>query len=127
MPPESRGALIRSIADILESPQYINNHDLRQLAPFSVNELLSTVQSSGHLANTLDRINNALGDETGINQAAKIINTIVEGTKFVHCVERCSMQVANASPLLGRAFLRNDEPEFSLAQFPLHHPGYSLS
>lgn len=127
MPPESRGALIRSIADILHSPQYKNNYDLRQSASFSVNELLSTVQSSGHLANTLDRINNSLGSESGMDQGTQIINSIVEGTKFANCVERCSMQVEDASPLLGRAFLRNDEPQFALAQFPLHHPGYAIT
>ncbi|MGX4640930.1 hypothetical protein [Massilia sp. SYSU DXS3249] len=126
MPPESRGALIRSVADVIAQPQYSSNYDLKKLAAFSVNELLSTTQSSSHLNNTLDRINIAMGSKLERNQGIKIINSIVEGTKFADCVERCSIQVAQATPLLGRAFLRNDEPEFRLAQFPLHHPGYGI-
>lgn len=127
MPPESRGAVIRSMADVLDQPQYSSNYDLRNLAAFSVNELLSTTQSNGHLANTLDRINIAMGDESGRNRGIQVINSIVEGTAFAHCVESCSMQVAQATPLRGRAFLRNDEPAFRLAQFPLHHPGYAIA
>jgi hypothetical protein len=126
-PPESRGALIRSISDALHQPQYANNYDLRKSAAFSIDELLSTTQSNGHLLNTLERIDVAMGSESGRNQGIEIINSVVEGTKFVNCVERCSAQVANSSPLLGRAFLRNDEPAFALAQFPLHHPGYAIA
>lgn len=126
MPPESRGALIRSIADVFDQPQYSSNYDLRKLAAFSINELLSTAQSSGHLINTLDRINIAMGGESGRSQGIQVINSVVEGTKFEHCVERCTTQVAQATPLRGRAFLRNDEPEFRLAQFPLHHPAYVM-
>jgi hypothetical protein len=126
-PPESRGALIRSIADVLNQPRYVNNYDLRKSAAFSIDELLSTTQSNGHLVNTLDRIDLVMGNESGRNQGIQIINSVVEGTKFENCVERCSMQVAQAAPLLGRTFLRNDEPEFALAQFPLHHPGYAIA
>ena len=124
MPPESRGALIRTVADVLDQPCYSSNYDLRKLAAFSVNELLSTTQSNKHLNNTLDRVIVAMGSKSGRNRGIQLINSIVEGTKFEHCVERCAIQVAQATPLLGRAFLRNDEPEFRLAQFPLHHPGY---
>lgn len=127
MPPESRGALIRSVADVIDQPKYSSNYDLRKLAAFSVNELLSTTQSNGHLTNTLDRIIVAMGSKSGRNEGIQVINSIVEGTKFENCIERCSIQMAQAAPLLGRTFLRNDEPEFRLAQFPLHHPGYTVA
>lgn len=127
MPPESRGALIGSIADVFAIPQYSANHDLRKLAAFSINELLSTIQSNRHLDNTLDRINIAMNSHSGSNQGAMIIKSIVKGTIFANCIERCSVQVAQASPLMGRTFLRNDEPEFSLARFPLHHPSYAVA
>jgi hypothetical protein len=127
MPPESRGALIRTIANVVNQPVHSSDFELRKLAAFSVNELLSTTQSSGHLNNTLDRVNFALGLESDRNQGVALINSVVEGTKFANCVNRCTTQLAQATPLLGRAFLRNDEPAFSLAQFPLHHPAYFVA
>lgn len=127
MPPESRGALISNVAEVLYQPNYSNDFELRKLAAFSINQLLSTTQSIGHLNNTLDRINVSLGSESGRNQGVAIINSVVEGTKFADCISRCTTQLAQATPLLGRAFLRNDEPEFSLAQFPLHHQAYNVA
>jgi len=127
MPPESRGALIRTIANVVNEPIYSSDFELRKMAAFSINELLSTTQSIGHLNNTLDRVNVALGLESGRSQGVAIINSVVQGTKFANCLNRCSTQLAQATPLLGRAFLRNDEPAFSLAQFPLHHPAYFVA
>lgn len=126
MPPESRGALIKSIADAYDQLKDQGNLELRTLASYSINELLSTTQSNGQLFNTLDRVNLAFGDESGRNQGVQLINSVVSGTKFDNCINRCTLQLATATPLLGRAFLRNDEPDFRLAQFPLHHPAYSL-
>jgi hypothetical protein len=51
----------------------------------------------------------------------------VTGTRFANCIDRCEMQLAKAEPLMGRPFLRNDEADFHLAQFPLHHPGYPIA
>ena len=127
MPPESRGALISSIAEVVNQPLYSNDFELRKLAAFSINELLSTTQSSGHLSNTLDRVNLAMGLESDRNHGVAIIKSAVDGTKFADCISRCTTQLAQATPLLGRAFLRNDEPAFSLAQFPLHHPAYTVA
>lgn len=127
MPPESRGALISSIADVFNQPRYSYDFELRTLAAFAINELLSTTQSSGHLNNTLDRVNISLGSESGRNEGVAIINSVVEGTQFANCISRCTTQLAQATPLLGRTFLRNDEPEFRLAQFPLHHPAYNVA
>lgn len=127
LPPESRGPLIRAIADAARQPMYANNSNLKGFAAFSINELLSTIQSERHLVNTLDRINIRIGEESERDLGVQIINSVVEGTKFANCIERCSVQVALAAPLMGRSFLRNDEPEFSIARFPLHHPGYSLA
>jgi hypothetical protein len=127
MPPESRAALIKNIADVLIQPQFYANHELRGAGAFTIYELLSTTQSSGHLANTLDRINVSLGDESERNEGIQLINSIMEGTKFAGCIDRCTMQLSQAQPLFGRVFMRNDEPEFQLAQFPLHHPGYLMA
>lgn len=127
MPPESRGALIKSIADAYGQLKDPGNLELKTLASYSINELLSTTQSNGQLFNTLDRVNLALGDESGRNQGVQLINSIVSGTKFANCIDRCTLQLATATPLLGRAFLRNDEPEFRIAQFPLHHSAYSVA
>jgi hypothetical protein len=127
MPPESRGALISSIINAVNQPQNSNNNDLRKMAAFSINELMATTQSIGQLENTLDRVTVAMGEETGRNNGVQLINSVVGGTIFADCVGRCEAQLAQATPLLGRPFLRNDEPEFRLAQFPLHHPGYNVA
>jgi hypothetical protein len=127
LPPESRGAMIASIAGVLDQPQYSGNYDLRKLAAFSINELVATTQSLAHLDNTLDRITVAMGDKPGRNQGVQLINSAVAGTMFANCIDRCEIQVAKATPLMGRPFLRNDEPDFHLAQFPLHHPGHMVA
>lgn len=127
MPPEARGAVIKSVADAFEQVRSSNREDLRILAAFSINELLSTTQSAGHLSNTLDRLNLAFGGESNRNHGIQIINSIVEGTRFTNCIDRCIARVNQSTPLLGRPFLRNDEPDFQIAQFPLHHPGYRLA
>jgi hypothetical protein len=124
MPPEARGAMIRSIADVVNQPRYAKNNDLRKIAAFSVNELMSTIQSTRHLNNTLDRITISMGDELDRNQGVKIINSVVTNTIFSGCVQRCETQLSRAEPLMGRPFLRNDESDFLIAQFPLHHCAY---
>jgi hypothetical protein len=126
MPPESRGALIASIAEVMNQPQNADNSDLRTLAAFSVNELMATTQSTGHLENTLDRISLSMGEESGRNRGVQQINSVIAGTMFANCIDRCEMQLAKAEPLMARPFLRNDEADFCLAQFPLHHPGYTV-
>lgn len=127
MPPESRAALIKNIADVLLQPQFYANNELRGAGAFTIYELLSTTQSRGHLVNTLDRINISLGDESDRNNNIQMISSIMEGTKFAGCIDRCTVQLSQAQPLLGRVFLRNDDPEFQLAQFPLHHPAYLMA
>jgi hypothetical protein len=127
MPPESRGALISSIINAVNQPQNSNNNDLRKVAAFSINELMATTQSIGQLENILDRVTVAMGEEAGRNNGVQLINSVVGGTIFADCVGRCEAQLAQATPLLGRPFLRNDEPEFRLAQFPLHHPDYNVA
>jgi hypothetical protein len=125
--PESRGAVIASIVDALNQPKNSGSRDLRTLAAFSVNELIATTQSSGHLNNTLDRITVAMGDQPGRNRGLQLVDSVVTGTMFGNCIDRCETLLAKAEPLMGRPFLRNDEPDFQLAQFPLHHPGYPVA
>ena len=125
MPPEARGAMIRSIVDVINQPRYSRNRDLRKVAAFSVNELMSTIQTTRHLNNTLDRITLEMGEEAGRNQGVKLINSVVENTIFSECIQRCENQLTRTEPLLGRPFLRNDESDFYIAQFPLHHCAYT--
>jgi hypothetical protein len=127
MPPESRGAVIACIADAALRPENINNLELRQLAAFSTNELVATIQSAGHFNNTLDRITIALGEESDRDHGLNIVSSIVAGTKFDNCIDRCELQLARAAPLKGRPFMRNDEPDFLLTQLSLHHPGYNIA
>ena len=127
MPPEARGAMIASITDVMRSPQNTNNNDLRQLAAFSINELLATTQSPGHLDNTLDRITVAMGEVPGRNNGVQSINAVIAGTAFAGCIDRAEIRIARASPLMGRPFLRNDDGDFIVAQFPLHHSGYDIA
>ena len=122
MPPESRGAMIASLRDIVNQPQYAANGDLRQLAAFSINELIRTAQTESHLDNTLDRITTNIGDVPGRSAGLAAITPIVTGTQFAGCIELATIQLATASPLMHRPFMRNDEASFFCAQLPMHHP-----
>ena len=122
MPPEARGAMLASIRDVIEQPQYASNYDLKVAAAFCVNELISTTQTGSHLDNTLDRITVAMGDAPGSGAAIASINAILAGTSFANTINRAEIQLAKAQPLIQRPFLRNDEPSFYAAQFPLQHP-----
>ncbi|MGZ5000931.1 MAG: hypothetical protein ACXV7F_11565 [Methylomonas sp.] len=123
LPPESRGALIKSIIEAVNHQNFTDN-DLRKTAAFTINELMSTTQSTRHLDKTLERITLSIGQKSDRNQAIQSINSIVLGTAFENCVDHCEMRLAAANPLKGRPFLRNDSPEIRIAELPLHHPGY---
>ena len=122
MLPEASGAMVASITDIMSMPQYASNSDLRQLAAFSINELIGTTQSAGHQNNTLDRITTAMGDVPGRGGSIGVINTLLAGTQFAGAIEAADTQLASARPLIQRPFMRNDEFSFIVAQMPLHHP-----
>jgi hypothetical protein len=121
-PPEARGAMIASIRDVISQPQYLGNAELRQIAAFSVNELLATTQSEGHLENTLDRITVAIGELGDPSAGRYAVESILDGSRFAGGLSRVEAQVAKASPLIQRPFMRNDEPDFFVAQLPLQHP-----
>jgi hypothetical protein len=121
LPPESRGAMIKSI---IEAANDKPTDDLRKSAAFSINELLSTTQSSRHLNKTLERITLSMGNQSDFNTGVQLINAITSGTSFENCVIGCESRLAEANPLMGRPFLRNDENEIRIAELPLHHPGY---
>lgn len=121
LPPEARGALIKSIIKAFNrSP----NLELQKLAAFSINEIMATVQSNKHFENTLDRITLEIGENSERRVSMKMIDVIVTGTQFEGCVNRCEARLALSAPLSGRPFLRNDEPDFIMANIPLNHPGY---
>jgi hypothetical protein len=126
MPPEARGALIISIVESFNRLRGSVRYDLKEPTAFTLNELISTTQSSRHLDKTLDRLSIAMGQRTDRFESLKMINSIVQGTIFERCVDRCEVRLATASTLMGRPFLRNDEPDFRVAEFPLHHPGYTV-
>jgi hypothetical protein len=126
MPPESRGATIKSVVEAFNKSSASVQPQLRGQAAFVINELFSTTQSSRHLDSTLDRVTIEMGQKIDRNQGIKIINSIVQGTNFENCVNRCEVRLASTSPLMGRPFLRNDEPSFRVAELPLHHPGYDV-
>ncbi len=121
MPPEARGALIATVAEIANQPQYAGNRELRQLAAFSINELLATAQSDRHLENTLDRITVAIGEELGHAGGVLVVNALLAESNFAGGIDRAAMQVARASPLIQRPFMRNDDNDFFVAQLPLSH------
>lgn len=123
LPPESRGALIKNIIDSTQNSK-LSTNDLRKSAAFLIDELLRTTQSSRHLKKTLERITLYIGQQSDANQAIQLINSISIGTSFENCVSRCETRLANINPLLGRPFLRNDDPNIIIAELPLHHPGY---
>jgi hypothetical protein len=127
MPPEARGAMIASIADIMQQPQNVGNRDLQLMAAFSVNELISTTQTTSHLDNTLDRITVAMGDVSGSAYGVNTINSLLQGTPYADAINRANTQLASAQPLIQRPFLRNDEPSFIAAQFPLQHPASTMT
>jgi hypothetical protein len=126
MPPESRGAIIKSIVEAFSKSRDSVKHDLRKAAAFAINELISTTQTSRHLDKTLDRVTISMGQKTDRKQGLLLINSIVEGTAFENCVNRCEVRLASANSLMGRPFLRNDEPELRFAEFPLHHSAYNV-
>jgi hypothetical protein len=121
LPPESRGALIKSI---IKAFNHAPNLELQQSAAFSINEILATIQSNRHLENTLDRITLDIGENSERRVAMKMIDMIMAGTQFEGGVNRCETRLALSAPLIGRPFLRNDEPDFIIASLALNHPGY---
>jgi hypothetical protein len=127
MPPEARGALIASISRVMQIPENIKNYDLKNLAAFSVNELLLTTQTSRHLEKTLQRITFDMQSRTDNSHGINIIDAIVKDTKFEGCLYRCEAKLAAASPLLGRPFMKNDEPDFIISNFPLHSSSHMLA
>jgi len=121
-PPETRGAIIASINDIVNNPINLASWDVRQSAAFIVSELVSTTQSAAHMGNMLDRITVAMGDAPGEAAGRATIAQLVAGTRFEGCVDQASVRLASAQPVRHRPFLRNDEGDFVVATLPLHHP-----
>lgn len=124
MPPEARGALIASINDVVSNPQYAQDTESRRMAAYNVSELLATVQTTRQLENTLDRITVEMGTVPGRAHGETLILAMTDGTLYGNSLEQVTTQLAAASPIKGRPFMRNDEANFSIALFPLQHPVY---
>jgi hypothetical protein len=121
-PPETRGAIIACIDDIINIPMNVANLELRQSAAYVVSELVGTTQSDAHLGNMLDRITVAMVDAPGEAFGRTTIENIVAGTRFEGCVDQACTRLASAQPVMQRPFMRNDEADFVVATLPLHHP-----
>jgi hypothetical protein len=121
MPPEARGAMIASLNEVVNQPQYAQNQDLRQAAAFAVNEFLATGQTSQHLFNTLDRITVSIGDLGDRADGVRTVNALLENSSFAGGLDRALNQVASAQPLIQRPFMRNDEASFVVAQMGFSH------
>ena len=122
MPPESRGAILASLSSTMNRADLAYDTDLRYSAAFCVNELIRTAQTESHLANTLDRLTTNIGDVPGRGSGLASIMAMVSGSQFAGCIALTETQLAKASPVMHRPFMRNDEPEFQVAMLPLHHP-----
>jgi hypothetical protein len=122
MPPEARGAIIASINDTMSDPNLRQDGEVRQMAAFAVNELVSTTQTDAHLENLLDRVALQIGMESEGIQGRSVIAGLVNGTAYQGCVDLACIRLASAQPVIHRPFMRNDEPEFVVATLPLHHP-----
>ena len=123
LPPESRGALIKSLIEAAKNKN-TSNFDLQKSAAFAINELLLTTQSIRHLDKTLERLTLSVGQQVDRNSGIQSINSILAGTIFDNCISRCETRLAELNSLKGRPFLRNDEPDIKIAELALHHPGY---
>jgi hypothetical protein len=121
-PPETRGAIIASINEAMNTPATLANWDARQSAAFVVSELIYTTQSSAQLDNMLDRITVAMGDVPGQSLGRTTIEKLVAGTRYEGCVDQACTRMASAHPVMHRPFMRNDEADFVVAKLPLHHP-----
>lgn len=121
-PPETRGAIIACINDVVNNSVKLASWDVRQSAAFIVSELVSTTQSSAHMDNMLDRITVAMGNAPGNLMGRTTIENLVAGTRYEGCVDQACMRLALAHPVLHRPFMRNDEEDFIVAKLPLHHP-----
>lgn len=121
-PPETRGAIIASIRDIVSDPVNVAKVEVRQSASFVVSELINTVQSNAQLDNMLDRITLTMGDLPGESMGRMSVASLVTGTRFEGCLDQARTRLASAQPVLHRPFLRNDEFDFVVATLPVHHP-----
>jgi len=109
---------------VISKPQYAQDGESRRMAAYSVSELLATVQTTRQLENTLDRITVEMGTVPGRVYGEAQILAITESTPYRNSLEQVTTQLAAASPIKGRPFMRNDEADFSIALFPLQHPVY---
>ena len=127
LPPEARGAVIASVSMAMADPRTGGNESLRLAAAFSINELVATTQTPGHLSNTLERITLDIGSKLDENSGAIQIASVVRGTEFQNCVSEAETKMNSAYALVGRPYIRNDENQFVLAQLGLDHPGYAVA
>ncbi|HEX5355142.1 MAG TPA: hypothetical protein VFW93_02905 [Aquabacterium sp.] len=122
LPPEARGAIIASIDGAMAAPNLRQDWEVRQMAAFAVNELVSTTQTDAHLENLLDRVVLQIGVKSDGTHGRSVIASLVNGTAYQGCVDLACNRLASAQPVIHRPFMRNDEPEFVMSTLPLHHP-----
>lgn len=122
LPPEARGAMLASITNVMQQPQFTQDRELRQLAAYTINELLATTQTEQHLDNTLERVTFAMGSTVESGTSIASLNNLLTDSSFAGGIDRAAIQVAKADTMIQRPFMRNDDTTFIAAQFPLSHP-----
>jgi hypothetical protein len=68
-----------------------------------------------------------MSEEPGRNRAVQLINSVVAGMVLANGIDLLWKTGGDGQSDYAATFLRNDEPDFQLAQFPLHHPGYPVA
>jgi hypothetical protein len=66
-----------------------------------------------------------IGDKVDVSQSTAQLNNVVAGALYASRLSDTDMRLANANPLRGRPFMRNDESKFVMARLGLDHPLYA--
>jgi hypothetical protein len=125
MPPEAKGLILAHIAEISTSPDFRKQASYQQDAAWIVAEVMATFQTPREKHEVLQHMAFNIGDKVDVAQSTANLNSVVAGTAYANCLQETDTRLASASPIRGRPFLRNDEPNFVVAQLGLDHPLYA--
>ncbi|MBS1140746.1 MAG: hypothetical protein H6R13_2199 [Proteobacteria bacterium] len=124
MPPEGRSTLMLAINDARMSAP--GDRDVQLAAAFCANELLCTTQTNRHLDKTLERFTYDMGSKSDKASARLALASMFNDTVFDGALEKTESRLAGVvEPMIGQPFLRNDEPSFFAATFPLNGAIYT--
>jgi hypothetical protein len=115
--PEVQGQIYRQIA----SAGLSDNLALRDLAPQILAMATGAPQTSNHLETITERMTLAMGDKQDKAAGEALINQCVAGTPYANCLQQAKERLASVEPLMSRAFIWNDTPEFAVAKIGIEH------